>query len=210
MTPCSILIGIPIWSMFTIKIKSLPRMGALVFLILGMPVWCGAVVTRREAILQQIPSWVRPSSMSEVYDIHTEHGDEQITAKLYKGELVLTSDNELYRTDEEWITVDFFVFDLDHDNYDEVMLHVWKPGSFGDFQPIWMENDNSDEYSEHLFIYEWDMNRSDRLDPIWMSSAMPVKGQQIIIEDEGVIRIHAPDGSETRWCWESWGLVFMD
>ncbi len=182
------------------------RSAVLVFVTVTMPALCGGVLTHREAVFRQIPGWVRLSALNETHMLHTNQGDERMQAVLNEGMLVLETEEAVYRTDEEWITADCFVFDVDHDGYDEVMLHVWKPGSFGDFQPFWMEPDNRREYSEHLFIYEWDMSRADRLDPVWMSSAMPVQGREILIEEDGLIRILAPDGSETGWCWEDWGL----
>jgi len=206
MNPCAIPSGIPTWFMSTASIKFLLKAGVLGLLTLGMPALCGAVLPHREAIFRQIPGWVQLYSLDGTITLHTVQGEETVHAVLDAGVLVLETEKEVFRTEEDWITADCFVFDVDHDGCDEVMLHVWKPGSFGEFQPFWMEPDNRREYSEHLFIYEWDMNRADRLDPVWMSSAMPVQGQNVLIEEGGVIRILAPDGSETGWCWEDWGL----
>ena len=50
------------------------------------------------------------------------------------------------------------------------------------------------------------MSRPDRLDPIWMSSAMPVQGMDISVK-EGDIYIISPDNSTTTWRWEGWGLT---
>ncbi|MBR3630919.1 MAG: hypothetical protein IKN55_10700, partial [Oscillospiraceae bacterium] len=61
--------------------------------------------------------------------------------------------------------------------------------------------------TEHLFLFDWDMRQEDRLVPLWMSSQIPVDGQTVEVDDAGILRIEAPDGSVTFWRWGSWGLV---
>ncbi len=141
--------------------------------------------------------------------IHAEKGEETININLKNGELSLNADQPLYKSNHEWLVIDCMIFDIDHDQNDEILLHVWKKGSFGEYQPFWREKDNKTIYSEHLFIYEWDISRADRLDPKWMSSAMPVTGEQVIAEENGDILILSHDGNKTLWRWEEWGLILV-
>ena len=160
---------------------------------------CRGIETYRDTLIQQIPSWVILSEMEETATVHSDMGEETISIHLKDGLLSLDSENFLYQPDAEWIVADCMIFDVDHDEKDEVLLHVWKKGSFGKYQPFWREPDNKTFYSEHLFIYEWDRNSPDRLKPIWMSSAMPIFGKYVIIQENGDILIISPDGSETLW-----------
>lgn len=135
---------------------------------------------------------------------------EAVSVWLNKGRLKLCAqETVVYQSPPEWIVADCFMTDIDHDNSDEILLHVWKPGSFGEHQPFWREKEDKTIYSEHLFIYEWDIERTDRLDPKWMSSAMPVEGRRIVVEEDGKIHVISAT-EETIWMWEGWGLVLLE
>lgn len=153
-----------------------------------------------------IPDWVELHSLNEELTIQ----GEVVSVLLSSGCLRLyTSGETVYRSPQEWFVADFFVEDIDRDDSDEVLLHVWKPGSFGQYQPFWLEKEDKTIYSEHLFIYEWDVERADRLDPKWMSSAMPVEGRSIFVEKDGKIHVVSAN-EETVWMWESWGLTLQE
>ena len=141
--------------------------------------------------------------------VRAQGGEECVSIRLSAGELQLRTETGAFTSPEEWIVADCMLLDIDRDGFDEVLLHVWKPGSFGKYLPFWVDHDDKARYSEHLFLYEWDVQRPDRLDPIWMSSAMPVEGMEVIAEADGTIRITAPDQSVTCWRWGSWGLVLQ-
>ncbi len=165
---------------------------------------CCGVSTHERSERALLPRWLTLHDMDEDVLIHSQSGDEQAHITLSDGRLSITSGGE-YLSEEGHFTADCFVFDVDADGFDEVMLYVWKRGSYGRFRPFWVEEDPN-VYSGHLFIYEWDMSRPDRLDPIWMSSAMPVQGMDISVK-EGDIYIISPDNSTTTWRWEGWGLT---
>ena len=167
------------------------------------PALCGGILTENEEQLTHIPSWVVLHEMDECRTI----GSETVQVQLHHGNLALTGENFCFAADSSWITADCLFCDIDRDGAAEVLLHVWKPGSFGQYQPFWRAEDNRTFYSEHLFIYEWDTARPDRLDPKWMSSAMPVFGKAVTTQADGTISISAPNGTQTQWYWEGWGLV---
>ena len=166
---------------------------------------CGGVLTRQQVKMRQLPKWVTLSEMQETVQIQ----QETVSVSLKEGILKLYSEQFDYESDSTWLVADCIFLDVDHDEETEVLLHVWKQGSFGEYQPFWRKQDNRTLYSEHLFLYEWDTERPDRLDPKWMSSAMPVYGKIISAEENGDILIHSPDGSETLWRWENWGLILI-
>ena len=166
-------------------------------------------MTPRQSLLRELPPWVHLSNTEKNITLRTAEGDEDVYAFLKNGELSFAFEGGEYRTNNEWITAGYYIFDVDHDGYDEVMLHVWKIGSFGDHRPFWLEDEPDDSMTEHLFIYEWDMNRPDRLKAIWMSSQIPVQGEYIEIIDGNVV-ITAPDSSITCWQWGGWGLALKE
>ena len=182
------------------------RLAALMLMTAAVPALCGGILTQEEERHLHIPAWVVLHELDETRTI----GGEEVRIRLHGGRLELTGTDLAYTADETWLTADILVFDIDRDGAEEVLLHVWKPGSFGKYQPFWREADNKTLYSEHLFLYEWDTARPDRLDPIWMSSAMPVYGREVTADERGVICVHSPDGSESRWYWGSWGLLRED
>lgn len=186
-------------------LKLFVRAAAVLFSFIAF----GGMMTTRQSLLRELPPWVHLGKEEKNITLHTAEGDENVQAVLKNGKLSLGFEGGEYISDKEWVTADCFVFDVDHDGYDEVMLHVWKISSFGEHRPFWLEDEPDDSMTEHLFIYEWDINRPDRLKAVWMSSQMPVQGEMIEIADEDVV-ITAPDSSTTRWRWESWGLALIE
>ena len=173
----------------------------------AVPMLCGGILTPEEVQRSHLPPWVILNEREEDCTVRAKDGAETFRLSLHGGVLVLEGETFRFETDSTWMTADAFLLDVDRDGFDEMLLHVWKPGSFGEHQPFWREPDNKTLYSEHLFIYQWDRARPDRLDPLWMSSAMPVFGRTVTADADGVLTVHAPDGSETRWVWGSWGLL---
>ena len=152
-----------------------------------------------------IPGWVTLQHIQEDLTIQ----GEAVSFRLERGALSVYSADELrFQPPGDWIVADVFAADIDRDDEYEVLLHVWKPGSFGEFEPFWREKEDKTVYSEHLFLYEWDTERADRLDPKWMSSAMPVEGRRVFVSDDGAVHVVSSD-AETVWIWEGWGLKLL-
>lgn len=163
----------------------------------------GLLCGRRQ---EPLPGWVTLHSCRQTVTVRAESGGETALLELSGGRLRLTGQNLLYESDSTWYVADCFVFDADRDGADEVMLHVWKPGSFGQYQPFWREPDDKTVYSEHLFIYEWDAGKESRLKPRWMSSAMPVTGKTVRTDAKNAVHVLSVNGKETVWNWSGWGL----
>ncbi|MBR4346924.1 MAG: hypothetical protein IKP75_08355 [Oscillospiraceae bacterium] len=168
-------------------------------------VMCGGAVTKRDSMRRDLPRWAVFAKQDGMYDICGEN----VRVTLCDGELEISSDTVEYISHEEWFVADCIICDIDHDGLDNVLLHVWKKGSYGEYQPFW-EEDDKDEFSEHLFIYQWDKERASRLRPIWMSSRMPVTGKKVEADDRGVISVTSTDNTVSRWYWGTWGLVRLD
>ncbi|MBP5385028.1 MAG: CapA family protein [Lachnospiraceae bacterium] len=120
---------------------------------------------------------------------------------------VYSDGRKTWTTDWDWNVQSCCQADLDRDGSEELLLLVWKRGSYGDHMPFWVEK-NDHDMSQHIFIYRCANERTTGLRAAWMSSAIPVRiremqtdGQRVVIRDEnGVISI---------WEWEDFGLKML-
>ena len=109
--------------------------------------------------------------------------------------------------DEDWSVQDMMVKDVDRDGAEELILLVWKHGSYGDSKPFWVK-ENDDRLRQHIFIYSYDLSREARVKAIWMSSEIsfditsiePGRGDSLIlsVKDEG----------DHLWSWEGFGIKY--
>jgi len=112
--------------------------------------------------------------------------------------------------DSSWKVQNMLVFDVDHDSYDELILLVWKHGSYGKHMPFW-EKYNDIDLEQHIFIYKT-MNKDNRIliRPIWMSSSL---GKEIVRISEGedkLIVLEDTSSRITKWEWRGFGLKLRE
>ncbi len=155
---------------------------------------------------EMLPGWVTLQDNRQTVSIRTEDGNETAEMILSGGQLRLTGDGFTYESDSTWYIAECLIYDADHDGADEVVLHMWKPGSYGYFHPFWIEPDDQDVYSEHIFIYDWDTKQEHRLRKRWLSSGIPAKGKTVFADEQNNLHIFSVNGKETVWRWEGWGL----
>lgn len=109
-----------------------------------------------------IPEQASQPAMEEVgaQDINLELSNNQITA--YK-------DNQVFwQTEPDWQVDHLLVADADNDQEDEIILTLWKKGSFGKDLPFWLEeNDQNTEH--HLFLYKY---QDGEIKAKWHSSSL--------------------------------------
>ncbi len=117
--------------------------------------------------------------------------------------------NILWETDKEWRVSDYILDDIDHDGEDEVVILFWRRGSFGPSKPFWIEKDEK-TWSQHIGIYKYDAKRKDRMDPIWTSSRMGIKAKEIYLDENEYLHIITPEGKDTLWFWNTWGLMLVE
>lgn len=103
----------------------------------------------------------------------------------------------IWKTPADWQVQDVLVMDIDRDQKEELVLLVWKHGSYGRHLPIWEEK-NDIRLEQHIFIYRLQENIKDEAEedvrvqdetaaegkfgerntntavmkPIWMSSSL--------------------------------------
>lgn len=155
-----------------------------------------------------LPDYITWNNQSDTFEI----GSERVDFTLKKKTLTIKDDATgeiLYESPKEWLVSDYFFFDVDHDGEKDVVMMVWKQGSFGEHKPFWHKGKDN-KWTQHIFIYNWDSERSDRLDPRWMSSGLGIKVHKVYIDEKNRVHFIDDKGNETVWQWLGWGLTLVE
>lgn len=112
----------------------------------------------------------------------------------------------LWETGQDWMVEDALLGDVDGDGAQELLILLWRRGSFGRERPFWVTREERG-WSQHIFLYRWEDGAAA---PFWMSSALTPQVKDWSLEPEGVIRILTDRGEDTRWRWRTWGLERVD
>lgn len=118
------------------------------------------------------------------------------------------ADATAWESSPGWHVQDFLVLDIDRDGRNELMLLVWRRGNYGPSRPFWVKR-NSTDWSQHIFIYEYD-RQAGTFAPQWMSSQLRPEVARWAAHSSDELFILTPDGDETLWQWGQWGLVRTD
>lgn len=136
--------------------------------------------------------------------------------ELKNKKIEIKNNNKLiWETPVEWKVEDFILADSTNKGETYLNLLVWKSGSYGPHQPIWIkENDLS--IKNHLFIFKI---KDLEIKPIWQSSALLAPNCEILITDinndqenelivlEGDYKNQKCEGQYVAvWKWHEWGF----
>lgn len=150
-------------------------------------------------------------------------GDGQLeTYQLAEGQVTVKTENTiLWESDPTWKVTGLVLADADNDGQEEMLLVLWKEGSFGASRPMWMQEEDT-AYSNHLFMYRL---VAGRMKPVWCSSALDYPILQLQVEDndgDGLQELVVTEGpaagplysirqfysqKQTTWQWQEWGFV---
>ena len=136
-------------------------------------------------------------------------GRTEISAQIHlrnRRARILKDSELLYASQLTWRVFDAFAADLDEDGSDEIILLVWKHGSYGTSAPFWEKRDDL-SFSQHVFIYHF---RNGAVTPYWMSSAVGMQITGASMDAERRLHLTNTSGMETVWAWEGWGLKFVE
>lgn len=110
--------------------------------------------------------------------------------------------------EEDWSVQDMVVKDLDHDGAEELILLVWKHGSYGTSMPFWVE-ENDDRFLQHIFIYSYDLTREVRVRAIWMSSEITFPIISIAPGTADQLILNVKDAGPQLWAWKNFGIKYV-
>ncbi len=134
---------------------------------------------------------------------------EGVTVELSNRNLCVNqSDNSgtqtcVWKSDWDWFVQDVQVFDINCDGVEELVMLVWKHGSYGEHLPFWTEN-NDIRLEQHIFIYQW--SKEERLRSIWMSSALEYEVRSIAQCEKNMLLITDVQSCSKVWYWQGFGL----
>lgn len=127
-----------------------------------------------------------------------------------KGRKVIIRDNNtvLWETQADWFVQDMLVKDINRDGADELILLVWKHGSYGDRMPFWEEK-NDKELHQHIFIYKYDPKKENKVRPLWMSSQILYEIESISSGKDSFLDVTDHEGTTRTWIWQDFGLKLV-
>ena len=156
-----------------------------------------------------------------------EAGDRHPFMKRDQTELI-------WKTSADWQVQDVLVMDIDRDQQEELVLLVWKHGSYGRHLPIWEEK-NDIRLEQHIFIYRLKKNTkyedeediraqdetaeenvrenndsTDVMKPVWMSSSLGTNIRSIARGKKAglILNPYCDTGTSTLWVWKDFGLKY--
>ncbi|MDD2497708.1 MAG: hypothetical protein PHY90_06205 [Desulfitobacteriaceae bacterium] len=129
----------------------------------------------------------------------------------------------LWQSPKDWAVDNFDLGDADNDGTVNLVITLWKAGSFGTIRPFWKTGADA-SYKNHLFVFKMQNNT---FKPVWCSSDLdrPIisftirdvndDGLEELVVEEGeyrkmlgeryVINLHGQIRT-TLWQWEEWGF----
>lgn len=164
---------------------------------------------------------VDESEQSATYDLNLDGLME--TYHLAHGKLSITQPDSIdWISPPEWDIKSFVLDDVTGDGRAELLMVLWKRGSFGSHKPLWSEQ-NDNNFSCHLFVYQLINNN---LKPRWCSSALdkPIKSLEIkedvsgkfLAVEEGYFSTYCCGHAlflgkiYSNWTWKQWGFYRLD
>lgn len=141
---------------------------------------------------------------------------------LLKNQTLEVSENNIliWRTPQEWQVRQIIAADADNNQQQELLLLVWKEGSFGQSKPFWLEDEDR-QMSCHLFVYRL---AAGKMRARWCSSALvhPIITMDVKdVNGDGLNELLICEGPEsgfawqirqflarqnTVWIWNEWGF----
>ena len=168
------------------------------------------------------------SSNPLVYAAGDLDGDGRTEEYILEGTVITVKEGtqDLWESPSDYRVDSFVLGDVDNDGRDNLVVSLWKEGSFGEIRPFWHIGEDAG-YKNHLFVYAL---QGDRFKPVWCSSDLDrpllsfairdVNGDGLneLVAEEGQYRKvagerYAPDpygnARTAVWQWEEWGFSLL-
>lgn len=147
-----------------------------------------------------LPSWVEWTNST------AEIGTYQIQLKNRHVYLTDEENEEIQQLNQKWYIAQMQVGDIDNDGEEDILLLAWNRQNFGDYHPIWEENDTF-HFFEHLYIYNI---KNGALYHKWMSSQLLPRIKSFTVNEDGTIDLIAENDEKSKWAWIEWGIERID
>ena len=142
----------------------------------------------------------------------TKTGNVGEVSVMLKGRQLTVRDaetNEItWKTQGDWFIQDLVIKDIDRDGEEELILLVWKHGSYGDHMPFW-ETKNDKNLKQHIFIYKYDPKKEKKLRALWMSSQISYEIESISSGQDSFLNVTDHEGTTRVWVWRDFGLKLV-
>ncbi len=151
-----------------------------------------------------LPGGGQTVSRSATGDLNGDGKTEQYV--LADGRLTVRAGGAvLWESPRAWRVDGFALGDVTRDGTPELVMTLWKRGSFGPVKPFW-ETDADRSYKQHLFVYRL---TDDTLHPVWCSSNLdrPIVSFEVRdVDGDGLKEIVAAEGAYRRLTGERYTL----
>lgn len=173
-----------------------------------------------DAMIGAFPADEKQSNYRRI-DLDGDRNVEWVYYDDNESRLYIVKDNQVdWSSSPDWQIEDFEVGNIDHSGNPDVVMSVWKKGSFGPDRPFWQEGDD-ESWGNHLFVFTY---RDGRFEPLWQSSELSKANKDILIVDVDKERhetTNKPTGLElvviekaseeeeylAVWRWDEWGFT---
>ncbi len=130
----------------------------------------------------------------------------------------------IWHTPKEWQVKQIKLADADNNDQTELLLVIWKKGSFGNSKPFWFKGPD-DQLTCHLFVYHL---LAGRMKAVWCSSALEHPIIRLDVKDSNgdeLNELQVTEGpsygfaypirqylnqQDTKWIWNDWGFKRID
>ena len=150
-----------------------------------------------------LPSWIKWDN------VRTDYGEGFV--RLDNGHLSIydTADEKpVWRSKDDMAIQSVIIKDIDRDGVEELIMLVWKHGSYGEHRPFWVKK-NDIALNQHIFIYKYDKSRQMRLRPVWMSSELGYEVNAIASGEADTLIVTDRQNRSRVWRWEGFGLKLL-
>lgn len=154
-------------------------------------------------------------------DIDNNGMREDYVLKNYRLQAV-EGNHLIWHSPVDWQVKQVKLADADNDGRIELVMIVWKKGSFGNSRPWWVKKQDDQQLSCHLFMYRI---AAGRMKAVWCSSALEYPIKQIDILDVNGdrlnelkvqeipgygpfnrLRLWISGSHKSQWTWNGWGF----
>ena len=195
-----------------VKVLNLRQILVLILVLLAIPLFSGA-----------------DDSAPPVCNAGDLDRDERTEEYILAGHILTVKEGTqvLWRSPPEYRVDSFVLGDVDNDGRDNLVISLWKEGSFGEIRPFWHTGEDAG-YKNHLFVYAL---QGDTFKSVWCSSALDRPILSFAIRDvngDGLNELVAKEGQYRKvvgeryapdpygnvrtavWQWEEWGFSLQE